>query len=168
MWTLLPCNSGDHPSAREVGCTLDAALGKVNAHLKACPYMSKDRIDLEALEEHCGTRYAQPETVPEDVWSSLRAMQGIDCIVLLPPDSVESGKTSAGSDGIVCLSDSFAALKGLPVNARAKALLAACGRPREIRGDVFVGRVAAEPGMDNTLVGSMGGETPPQVSTLLH
>lgn len=168
MWTLLPCNSGDRPSAREMGITLDAALEKVNAHLKACPFTSKDRIDLEALEKHCGRRYAQPETVPAEIWSSLRAMHGIDCVVLLPPDSADSGRTSVGSDGIICLSDSFAALKGLPVNTCAKALLTACGRTREIQGDVFVGRVAAEWGKDNTLRGSMGGETPPQVRTLFH
>lgn len=146
-----------------MGGTLDAALEKVNGHLKACPFMSKDRIDLEALEKHCGRRYTQPETVPEEVWSNLRALHGIECVVLLPPDSADGVRTSAGTDGIICLSDSYAALKGLPVNMRAKALLTACGRSREIRGDVFVGRVAAAPGESNTLLGSVGGETPPQV-----
>ena len=137
MWTLLPCNGGEPPSARALAGGLDGAFESVSAHLRASPFASKDRTDLQQLEKHCGTRYAQPQTVPEEMWASVRAMRGIDCLVLLPPDSA-GGATAAGVDGVVFLSDGHGAIKGLPSNARAKAVLRACGRPREVHGDLFV------------------------------
>jgi len=166
MWSLVPCNGGDQPYAREMAGGLVEALAQANAHFKECPFVSKERIDLAELERHTGTHYAQPETVTEELWQSLRSLHAIDCTVLLPPNSAE-GKTAVGNDGIIFLSDSRAALKGMPDNARAKALLAACGRPRDVRGDVFIGRVSVKPGkVDGTIEGSVGGEAPPQVRGL--
>ena len=146
-----------------MGASLSDALAAVSSHLKQTSrFSAKERVELEALHAHCGTRYLQPETIPDQLFYSLRAMHAIDVMVLLPPHSA-GGKTAAKDDAVVCLCDAHGALKGLPLNTRAKALLTACGRPRDIRGDVFVGRIAVSNASDRKMHGAPGGETPPQV-----
>ena len=98
--------------------------------------MSKERANLDALEEHCGTAYAQALAVPDPLFESLRSVFGIVPFVLMPP--VE------GEEAIVVLADFHGALKGLPPNERANMLCAAAGTPYKVRGDVFIGKVRVE------------------------
>ena len=54
MWTVVPVDKGVLPQPLAVSLdTLDAALLGVATHLAQGRYMSKERANLEALEEHC-------------------------------------------------------------------------------------------------------------------
>ncbi len=139
VWTVLPADKASAPEKLELGVgTLDAVLVAIAAHLSAGRLMSKDRVNLEALQEHCGTAYTQTLAIPEPLFESLRAVYGIVPFVLLPPLDDE--------DAVVLLADFHGALKGLPPNERANLLCQAAGTPYKVRGDVFLGRVCVEGG----------------------
>eukprot|EP01043_Picozoa_sp_COSAG02_P069025 COSAG02_NODE_11671_length_1676_cov_2.388079_1_plen_333_part_00 len=139
VWTVLPADKASSPEKLELGVgTLDAVLVAIAAHLSAGRLMSKERVNLEALQEHCGTAYTQTLAVPEPLFESLRAVYGIVPFVLLPPLDDE--------DAVVLLADWHGALKGLPPNERANLLCQAAGTPYKVRGDVFLGRVRLEGG----------------------
>lgn len=140
VWTVLPADKASVPEKLEPGVgTLDAVLVAIAAHLSAGRLMSKERVNLEALQEHCGTAYTQTLAVPEPLFESLRAVYGIVPFVLLPPLDDE--------DAVVLLADWHGALKGLPPNERANMLCQAAGTPYKVRGDVFLGRVRVEGGV---------------------
>jgi uncharacterized protein (DUF952 family) len=139
MWTTLPADKATAPEKLELGVgTLDAVLVAVAAHVSCGRHMSKERVNLDALDDHCGTKYAQALAVPEALFESLRAVYGIVPFVLLPPLDDE--------DAVVLLADWHGALKGLPPNERANVLCNAAGTPFKVRGDVFIGRVRVEGG----------------------
>lgn len=136
IWTLLPADKADAPEPLDVGIGhLDATLVAVASHFSTSRLMAKERVNLEALEEHCGTKYVQALAVPEPLFESLRTVFGVVPFVLLPPLD--------GGEAVVLLADWHGALKGLPPNERANMLCAAAGTPFKVRGDVFVGRVRA-------------------------
>ena len=139
MWTTLPADKACAPQTLEAGVgTLDAVLLAVATHLSRGRHMSKERANLEALEEQCGTRYAQALAVPDVLFESLRSVFGIVPFVLLPPLDAD--------DAVVLLADWHGALKGLPPNERANLLCQAAGTQYKVRGDVFIGRVRIEGG----------------------
>jgi len=74
--------------------------------------------------------------VPDSLWQSMRQLQGVTPLVLLP-----SGTAVANGDAVVCFVDQHGGIKGLPVNKRASMVLKACGLTGEVRGECFVGRV---------------------------
>ena len=77
VWTVLPADKASVPEKLELGVgTLDAVLVAIAAHLSAGRLMSKERVNLEALQEHCGTAYTQTLAVPEPLFESLRAVYG--------------------------------------------------------------------------------------------
>ena len=140
VWTVLPADKASAPEKLEPEAgTLDAVLVAIAAHLSAGRLMSKERVNLEALQEHCGSFYAQTLAVPEPLFESLREVYGIVPFVLLPPLD--------GDDAVVLLADWHGALKGLPPNERANMLCQAAGTPYKVRGDVFLGRVRVEAGV---------------------
>jgi hypothetical protein len=129
VWTLLPADKGDAAEALDVGVGhLDATLVAVASHFSSGRLMCKDRVNLEALEEHCGTRYAQALTIPEPLFESLRCVFGVVPFVLSPPPVLD------GADAVVLLADWHGALKGLPPNERANSVwLPPPPPPRPIR-----------------------------------
>lgn len=140
MWTVLPADKTSVPEKLEgmVG-TLDAVLVAIASRLSTGRLMSKERVNLEALQEHCGTAYTQTLAIPEPLFESLRDVYGIVPFVLLPPLDEE--------EAVVLLADWHGALKGLPPNERANLLCKAAGTPYKVRGDVFLGRVRVDGGV---------------------
>lgn len=134
MWTCLPIDGA--PIPRNVA-SMDEGLRMVSSHLvQRSSAAHKERVDLAALQAHTGSRYAQVETVPDSLWQSMRQLQGVTPLVLLP-----SGTAVANGDAVVCFVDQHGGIKGLPVNKRASMVLKACGLTGEVRGECFVGRV---------------------------
>ena len=113
--TLLPADGGA-PCEAVTAQDLEAALLIVAARLSLSSHASKDRVNLEALEEHCGQVFAQPYLIPDSLFESVRRLLGVVPFVLLPPDVVSV-------DAVLLLADWHGAMKGLPPNQRANALV---------------------------------------------
>lgn len=145
MWTLLPVEGS--PAGRLVP-NIESALAAVTSHMQAKSATAhRERVDLAALHKHTGELYAQVESIPADVYSRVRNLQGVAPIVLLPPVSggpAAARASAVGNDAVVMFADAHGSLKGLPKNQRATMVLKACGMERigEVRGDVFFGRLS--------------------------
>ena len=159
-WTFLSCESstpGPHAVAPRTVDDVDGGLTMVVKKLREGARLAHvSRCDLDALAAHTGEKYAQAEVVPEAVHASIRALFSVRAIVLLPPRAGRG--TCAGEDGVVMLLDADGAIKGLPPNALALRLIAACGAQAVPRGDVFFCRLREE---DGAL--SLGGEATQQM-----
>ena len=146
-WTLLPCGDGAEPTATE-GATLKELLTAVATHFHASGDAAKEHVNLEALAEHCGTAFAEPLEIPDDVFDRLQRQLGLIPFVL-----------RGGADAMVLLADFHGALKGLPPNERANRLCSDCGLPYKVRGDVFLGRLSV-----GIMGPELGGEASPDVA----
>jgi len=158
IWMHLPPDKSTHPRPVRLAHAAAAIEWVVSEVHDGKKRASKDRVDLAALAKHCGTSYAQVETVPDALFSTVREMQAnVVALVLLPPGA--GSATVAGADAVVLFHDATGALKGLPPNARADMLAAAAGMPgRHFFGEVVMGRL--RPDSDGSL--AMGGEAAAQ------
>ena len=100
IWMHLPPDKATPPRPVRLA-SVDAALEWAAAEIQAGKKRaSKDRIDLAALAAHCGTSYAQVETVPDSLFASVREAQAnVAVVVVLPPGAGEGtvgGKDVAG------------------------------------------------------------------------
>ena len=141
MWLHLPPDKSLAPRpVRLTGAAaaIEWAVGEVHAGKRRA---SKDRVDLVALALHCGTSYAQVETVPKALFETVRETQAnVVALVLLPPGA--GGSSVAGGDAVVLFYDATGALKGLPPNGRADMLAAASGLAgRHFYGEAVLARL---------------------------
>ena len=146
-WTLLPCGDSAAPTAA-TATTLKQLLTDVAAHFHSSAHAGKEYVNLEALAEHCGTTFAEPHAIPDDVFDRLQRQLGLIPFVL-----------RAGADAMVLLADFHGALKGLPPNESANRLCSSCGLPYQVRGDVFIGRLSV-----GIMGPELGGDAPPEVA----
>ena len=141
MWLHIPPDKSTPPRPVKLADTpaaIDWAIAEVHGGKKRA---SKDRVDLAALAQHSGTSYAQVETVPDSLFSSVRETQAnVAAQVLLPPGA--SGGTVVGKDAVVLFYDATGTLKGLPPNERAGMLCAAAGLAgRKFFGEAVLARL---------------------------
>lgn len=133
-WTLLPFDEAGGAPTAVAATTLDGVLGAVAAHLRASRGAAKERVNLDALAEHCGQSYdGRSIEISDESFAGLREQLGLVAFVLRAPNG--------GDDAVILLADYDGALKGLPPNERANVICGACGLPYKVRGDVFIGRV---------------------------
>lgn len=143
-WLLLSSEySTPRPESFEPRAVTDvnAGLRMAAAHLRATSKRaSKERCDLDALEQLSGERHAQFQTVPDALFARWKDTHQLRAVELLPA-RVGTG-TTIGVDAVVLLVDQFAAVKGLPHNELASRLASACGRASlRPRGDAFLCRL---------------------------
>ena len=134
VWTLLPVEG--MPAGRTVPNAL-SALASVAKHLRESSATGhKERVDLQVFNAHSGTNHHQVQSIPDAVYAELRGMHGVTPTLLKPCDG--------SSAAVVMFTDSYGALKGLPVNKRAGMVMSACGLSnKDIRGDCFIGRLSS-------------------------
>jgi len=156
--TLLPFEGPPKPQSIE---SVDALLSTVSDRLRERSVAAhKERIDLSALHAHTGQHFTQHVLIPDQLHATLRALDGVVPIVLLPPAAAQ-GATVAGMDAVILFADAHGALKGLPPNKVGTMLLNACGLAARapLCGDCFFARMR----LDGSGEPILGGEAAPQM-----
>ena len=83
IWTILPFEGPPKPTQFD---SVDEALTAYATHLKRRSAAAhKERVDLDLLHAHSGQRFAQHVLIPDQLHATLRALDGVAPIVLLPP-----------------------------------------------------------------------------------